>query len=163
MKKNCIIYSLATKYIVLIIAVSLLAFVIAFRLYDQGKYLYSAIFFVVSIIIIATSTYQKRIDTQYSNQQLKVQMTFLGICFSQFSVFVNDKSKFKLSEESSLGHDGGKSTRHLILSITGHLSNEFNMHDIKIVSEHIEKNKGAFMDKAKIIADRMKLTIQNEL
>lgn len=162
MKNNCTVYSLATKYKVLILVVSLLAFSIAFRLYGQDKYTYSALFFIVSIIVFATSTYQKRIQTEYSIKQLTIQKAFFGFCFSQLNIFVNDKSKFKLSEESSLGHQGGKSTRHLILSVTAHLKNDLNTHDIAIVSEHIDKNKGVFIEKAKVIADGMKLTLENE-
>ena len=162
MKKKCIVYSLATKYIVIIIGASLLAFLISFQLYSQGKYTYATIFFVVSIIFIVTSTYQKRIDPQYSTKQLNVYKTFFGFCFSKLSICIDDQSKFKLYKESSLGHEGGASTRHLILSVTGHLENEFNIYDINIVSEHIENKKGIFIDKAKVIADRMKLIIQNE-
>lgn len=163
MKENCVSYSLATKYIVIILAFSLLAFLITVRLHDQGKNTYSAIFLVVSIIIMVISTYKKKINTERSNKKLTVYKTFFGFCFSQYSIFIDDQSKIKLYEESSLGHQGGKSTRHLILCITGRLKSEdINPSEIDVVSEHIDKNKKAFIDKAETIADRMKLTIRNK-
>jgi hypothetical protein len=163
MKENCVSYSLAIKYIVIILAFSLLAFFIAFRLHGQGKNTYAAIFLVLSIIGMVLSTYKKKINTQYPAKKLTIDKTFLGFCFSQYSIFIDGQSKIKLYEESSLGHQGGRSTRYLILSITGHLNNEnTNPSDTDVVSEHIDKNKKNFIDKAKIIADRMKMPIQNE-
>jgi len=163
MKKNCINYSLATKYIVIILAFSLLAFWISVRLHGQGKDAYSAIFLVVSILIMIASTYKKKINTELSSKKLTIYKTFFGFCFSQYSIFIDDQSKFELHEESSLGHEGGRSTRHLILRITGRLKSEGNnVSEIDLVSEHIDKNKNAFIHKAEIIADRMKLTVQNK-
>jgi len=163
MKENYASYSLATKYIIIILAFSLLAFWISFRLNDQGKSTYAAIFLVVSIIIMVTSTYKKTINVECSKKKLTVYKAFFGFCFSQYSIFIDNQSKIKLYEESSLGHQGGKSTRHLILCITGRLKREdINPSEIDVVSEHIDKNKKAFIDKAEIIADRMKLSIQNK-
>jgi len=68
MKENYASYSLATKYIIIILAFSLLAFWISFRLNDQGKSTYAAIFLVVSIIIMVTSTYKKTINVECSKK-----------------------------------------------------------------------------------------------
>jgi len=161
--ESCVSYSLAKKNIVIILAFSLLAFWISFRLHDQGKSAYSVIFLVVSIIIMVTSTYSKKINLDRFNKKITVYKTFLGFSFSQYSVFIDNQSEIKLYEESSLGHQGGKSTRHLILRIIGRLKSEdISPSEIDVVSEHIDKNKKVFVGKAEIIADRMQLTIQNK-
>jgi len=165
---NFVSYDLGVKYKILIVFFSSILFLISYRLFTKEKIILFFLFLCLGLILISFSTYKKNIYFIRVLKELKVQKQILGFGFSEKKSRIDKNSTFKLHTESSLGHDaGGRSTRHLILSIDGVVSNakdsfQTKRQQIDLCSEHLDSRKKIFISKANYIAEQMGVPISHD-